>query len=129
MIPVITGAIGIITAAIIVILIRRDRLHVRFGLWWMTTAITFALLGFSPGLFDRIARSLDVSYPPTLVLLLAIVILVIKILMMDIEESKSAINLNRLAQRIALLESKIPELPGHEDATREKISGDKAQED
>ena len=112
MVAIITGIIGIATAATIMILIRRDHLHVRYGLWWMIAAITFSLLGLFPALFDTAAKYLGVAYPPVLALTLGMVILILKILVMDIERSRNAIKLHRLVQRIALLESDLRELQG-----------------
>jgi hypothetical protein len=112
MVAVITSIIGLTTAVIIVILIRRDHLHVRYGLWWMAAAITFSLLGLFPAFFDSLARHIGISYPPILALTVGLVILVIKILVMDIERSRNAIRLQRLTQRIALLESDLREAQG-----------------
>ena len=112
MVAIVTGVIGIITAIIILVLIRRDHLHVRFGLWWTAAAIAFALLGLFPAIFDSLAKYLGVSYPPILALTIGAVILVIKILVMDIERSRNAIRLQRLIQRIALLESDLREAQG-----------------
>jgi len=112
MVAIVTGVIGITTAIIIMILIRRDHLHVRFGLWWTAAAVAFALLGFFPAIFDNVAKYLGVAYPPILALTLGAVILVIKILVMDIERSRNAIRLQRLTQRIALLESDLREALG-----------------
>jgi len=112
MVALTTGFIGIATAITIVILIRRDHLHVRYGLWWTGVAVAFALLGLFPAFFDSIAKFLGVSYPPILALTLAIAILVIKILLMDIERSSNTIKMQRLIQRIALLESDLREMQG-----------------
>lgn len=112
MVSLITGIIGIATALVIVVMIRRDHLHVRYGLWWMAAALAFALLGFFPALFDRIAGNLGIAYPPVLALALGLIVLVIKILVMDLERSRNAIKLNRLVQRIALLESELREAQG-----------------
>ena len=112
MVAIITGVIGIVTAVIIVILIRRDHLHVRYGLWWMMAALVFALLGLFPALFDNMALYLGIAYPPMLALTIGAVILVLKILVMDIERSRNAIRLQRLTQRIALLESDLREMQG-----------------
>ena len=94
------------------ILIRRDHLHVRYGLWWMIAAVTFSLLGLFPALFDNAARYMGIAYPPVLALTLGAVILVLKILVMDIERSRNAIKLQRLIQRIGLLESDLREMQG-----------------
>lgn len=110
MVALITGIIGIVTAITIVILIRRDHLHVRYGLWWMAVAAIFALLGLFPALFDGVARHLGVSYPPILAFTIGAVVLVIKILIMDIERSRKEVEQLRLTQRLALLESDLREL-------------------
>lgn len=112
MVALITGIIGIATAITIVILIRRDHLHVRYGLWWTIAAVGFALLGLFPATFDEIAKYLGIAYSPILALTIAVAILVIKILVMDIERSRNAIRLNRLIQRLALLESDLRVMQG-----------------
>jgi len=112
MVAIITGVIGITAAIIIVILIRRDHLNVRYGLWWMAVAVAFALLGLFPAFFDTIAVYFGVAYPPILALTIGVVVLVIKILLMDIERSRNAIRSQRLTQRIALLESDLREMQG-----------------
>lgn len=112
MVSIVTGIIGLITAITIVVLIRRDHLHVRFGLWWVAAAGMFALLGFFPPFFDSIARYLGIAYPPVLALTIGAVVLVIKILVMDIERSRNTVRQQRLTQRIALLESDLREMQG-----------------
>lgn len=107
MVTIITGIIGVATAVTIMILIRRDHLHVRYGLWWMAAAAAFAVLGLFPGIVDTVARWLGVAYPPVLALILGLTVLVLKILVMDIERSRNAVRMQRLIQRVALLESEI----------------------
>ena len=60
------------------------------------------------------------AYPPVIALTLGLVILVIKILVMDLERSRNAIKLNRLVQRIALLESDIREMQGRAEIAEQK---------
>ena len=112
MVALITGIIGVATAIAIVVLIRRDHLHVRYGLWWIIAAIAFSLLGLFPAFFDTIARTMGIAYPPVLALTVGAVILVLKILVIDIERSRNAIRMQRLTQRIALLESDLREMQG-----------------
>jgi len=112
MVSIITGIIGFATAITIVILIRLDHLHVRYGLWWLVVAFVFALLGLFPTFFDGFARHIGISYPPMLALTISLLVLVIKILVMDIERSQNEVRLTRLTQRIALLESDLREALG-----------------
>lgn len=110
MVALLTGIIGIVTAITIVFLIRKDYLHVRYGLWWMVVAAIFAFLGLFPALFDSFARHLGVAYPPILAFTIGAVVLVIKILIMDIERSRKEVEQLRLTQRLALLESDLRDL-------------------
>ena len=112
MVALITGIIGIITAIIILILIRKDHLHVRFGLLWVAAAIAFGLLGLFPSLFDSFAKFMGIARPPILALTIAVVVLVLKILVMDLERSRNVIRMQRLVQRIGLLESDLREMEG-----------------
>ena len=124
MVAIITGIIGIMTAITIVILIRKDHLHVRYGLWWMATAAMFALLGLFPAMFDGIAKYLGIAYPPILALTIGAMVLVIKILVMDIERSRNAVKQQRLTQRIALLESEIREMQAKQNAEQPANHGE-----
>ncbi|MEM1144759.1 MAG: DUF2304 domain-containing protein [Pseudomonadota bacterium] len=110
MISLLTGAIGLAVAGLIVWLIRKDRLHVNHGFGWIVAAIGFAFLGLAPGIIDTIAAKLGVAYPPVLGLTLAIAVLVIKTLLMDIERSRLEMRNQRLTQRLAMLESDIEAL-------------------
>ncbi|MEP0201373.1 MAG: DUF2304 domain-containing protein [Halioglobus sp.] len=107
MVSIVTGAIGLLVAAIIIVLMRKDSLHAQHGLGWIIVALCFALLGFSPEVIDHIAQRFGVSYPPVLALTLAIAILVIKILLMDIERSRIEMRNQRLIQRMAMLEADV----------------------
>jgi hypothetical protein len=115
-VSLVTGIIGVATAATIMYLIRKDHLHVRYGLWWMAAATSFALLGLFPSIVDYVAHRLGIAYPPVLALILGLVALVLKILVMDIERSRNAIKMQRLVQRVALLEAELRDLQG----TRQK---------
>lgn len=113
MIAILTTTIGLTVAALIVWLVRKDRLHVNHGLGWMLVAGAFALLGFAPSLIDQFATRLGVSYPPALALTLAVTVLVLKTLSMDIERSHLQIRNQRLTQRLAMLEADLEKLKKH----------------
>ena len=110
MVSLVSGTIGLVVAAIIILLIRRDKLHVNHGVGWMIVAFSFAFLGLYPGIIDRLAVLLGISYPPVLALTLCIAVLVIKILLMDIERSRIEMRNQRLVQRIGMLETDIKKL-------------------
>jgi hypothetical protein len=105
MVSIVTGIIGLLVAAIIIVLMRKDSLHAQHGLGWIIVALAFALLGFSPRIIDQAAQYFGVAYPPVLALTLGIAVLVVKILMMDIEHSRIEVRNQRLIQRMAMLEA------------------------
>ncbi|SMP50534.1 hypothetical protein SAMN06295888_106126 [Desulfonatronum zhilinae] len=111
-----TALLGLGIACAILLLIRKDSLHVRHSIWWMTVALGSVLLGFFPRLVDFLGRHLGVHYPPILFLTLALCMVLIKILTMDIERSRQERDLRRLAQRMAILET----------ASSERTQADKA---
>lgn len=111
MVSAVSGAIGLAVAIVILLLMRKDRLHVSHGLGWVLVAVLFAFLGFTPWIVDYIAGMFGIASPPILALTIAISILVIKILLMDIERSKIEMRYQRLIQRIALLEAEVRSTP------------------
>jgi hypothetical protein len=103
----VSGLIGLVAAVVIVLLIRRDHLHVRFGLWWIAVAAAFAVLGFYPQIFDALAARLGVAYGPVLALTLGLTVFVIKLLTVDIARSRTEARIVRLVQRISMLEAEL----------------------
>jgi hypothetical protein len=104
-------AIGVAVGVLILWLVRRDQLHGSYALWWIGMAAAVILLGSWPQLFDTVAAKLGVHYPPILALVLAFSLLLIKLLTMDVARSRQERQIRRLAQRLALLESREPKSP------------------
>jgi len=91
-------------------LIRRDRLPISHSLWWLTVAVLIAVLGLFPGLLDRLAGSVGIAYPPSLLFVAAILTLFIKVLIEDLEVSNNRRRSLRLAQKVAILEQELDRL-------------------
>lgn len=100
-----TALMGIGLAVLILYLIRRDHLYLMHGLFWVAVAFAAAVLGAWPGLIDQLAHVLGISYPPTLLLLLANIVLVIKALHSDMINTRIERDVRRLNQRLALMEA------------------------
>lgn len=105
----VSGAIGLAAAVTILVLIRRDHLHARYGIWWIVVALAFVVLGLWPQLFDRMALWLGVASGPLLALTIGFTLFVIKVLTIDIARSRNETRIVRLVQRIAMLESELAE--------------------
>jgi len=102
-ITVLAMAIGL--AVGILYLVRRDHIYIRQGVFWVVVAVASVAMASWPTAIDLIGESLGVSYPPTLLLLAAILVLMIKGLLADIGVTKLRRDMRRLNQRIALLEA------------------------
>jgi len=99
--------VTITTVIIIFYLVRENRLHLSYSLFWIVLSAVIALLGFFPGININIAKTLGVQYYPILPIILAILVIFIKILKQDIELTKKEIQIKRLIQEIALLKEEI----------------------
>ncbi len=100
-------AIGLVLAAVILLLVRRAHLHGPHALWWLGLAAAIIILGTWPRLTDLIAPYLGVSYPPIVAVILGFALVLVKMMSMDLERSRQEQRLRRLAQRLALLEARI----------------------
>ena len=64
MITLISAVFGLLLAALLLVLVRRDHLHVSHGLGWTFAIVLSALLGFAPSIFDAMSLiSPDVLTP------------------------------------------------------------------
>lgn len=106
-ITVLVMAVGL--AVGILYLVRRDHIYIRQGFFWIVVAIVSLGLGAWPTLIDIVGEVLGVAYPPTLLFLVAIIVLMLKGLLGDIALTKLRRDMRRLNQRIALLEAEAPQ--------------------
>jgi hypothetical protein len=99
---------GIGLAIGILYLIRRDHLYIRQGVFWIAVAVLSFLFGIAPNIVDTLGGWLGIAYPPTLIFLVAIIVLIVKALFGDIALTQVRRDVRRLNQRIALLETDHP---------------------
>jgi hypothetical protein len=99
-----TGLLGAGLAFTIFYLVRQDHLYLSDGIFWVVVAFAALLFGFSPTLIDHLAAWAGIAYPPTLLLIVAIAILLIKVLHADILSARMRRDIRRLNQKIALVE-------------------------
>ena len=107
-----SAIIAIIIAFNILFLIRRDILHTRYALWWFVVAALIVIAGIFPKHIDVMARLLGVSYPPILVIVSGVGLILIKMLNMDFDRSRQEQKIRRLVQRLAILEEEINTVKG-----------------
>jgi hypothetical protein len=102
---IIAAILGLGLTATILYLIRRDHLYLRDGLFWIAVACASMVLSLWPSLVDTLGVAVGVAYPPALLFLIAILILVVRALMADIAVTQIKRELRRLNQRMALYEA------------------------
>jgi hypothetical protein len=103
----ITMLVGALVAAVILWMVRRNKLLAGRSLWWLMVALGSVILGFFPRLMDWAALRVGVYYPPIFVAMIVIAMLLIKILVMDLDLSEKERKIRALAQKIAILEHEI----------------------
>lgn len=104
-----TAFLGLGLALLILVLMRRDHLQARHGVFWVSVAVIAGVLGAWPTLIDRLAVAVGISYSPALLLLLASIVLLVKALAADIQLTRIERQVRRLNQRLALVESSVDE--------------------
>ena len=72
-------------------------------------AILVLFVSFFPGIVDWIGLNLGIGSPPIIPVLIALGVAMVKILLMDIERQKMANKIDRLVQRMAILEHAVGE--------------------
>jgi len=101
---IISAALGLSTAGVILFLLRKDAMSVAYSLWWLAVTIGLVLLSLFPALVDILGRVFGIHYPPILLLIGALCVVLIKLLFMDIDRSRQERQIRLLFQRLALLE-------------------------
>jgi hypothetical protein len=102
-----SAALGVLLALGILWLVRGDRLHGSYALWWLLVAIGSLVVGFFPRLVDWLGIKLGVNYPPMLLVLVAIMAILLKLLGVDIDVTQRERRMRRLLQKVAILELEI----------------------
>ena len=91
----------------IIQLIRRHRLREEYALVWLMAGAAILVLSVFGGLVRLLASLVDVSYPPTLVLVVGLLFALVILLSQSVTISGQANRLRDLAQTVALLERRL----------------------
>ncbi len=101
------AVIGILLAGSILYLVRRDHLHGSFALWWLAVAAAILVLGLFPPVIDWLGKLTGIYYPPVLPIVIGIGMILIRLLKMDVDRSRTERQLRRLTQKMAILEQEL----------------------
>jgi hypothetical protein len=100
---------GLIIAATLIKLVRNSKVHSSLFVWWTSIIGLILVFAFYPTLIDVMGKWFGISYPPIIISLAGIGLLLIKTLSMDIYITKNEIRYKKLAQKMALLEKELKE--------------------
>ena len=101
---------ALIMVALIFWLLRRDRLPIMHSLWWLGVAALMLLLGFNPEWIDQAAVFVGITYPPSLLFIVGILVLFVKVLLDDVGVSRDRRRMIDLVQKVGMLEEELNQL-------------------
>ena len=99
-----TTLLGLGTAGVILYLLRRDALSVGYSLWWLAVTLGLIVLSLFPAIIDTLGHILGIHYPPILLLIIALCVVLVKLLFMDLDRSRQERHIRILFQRLAIVE-------------------------
>lgn len=103
----ISALIGMGLAFTILLLVRRDKLHGPYAMWWLAVAAAALVMGLFPQLVDWLGRVTHVYYPPALPIIVGLALVLVRLLKLDIDRSRQERRLRRLVQKVAMLEEEL----------------------
>ena len=107
MLRAVLAGLGIGVGLAMLYLVRRDRLHGSYAIWWVFVSFGVVAFGIFPNMIDWIGARLGVAYPPILLVVVALLMLLVKILTGDLDRTRQMRKLRYLAQRMAILEHEV----------------------
>ena len=87
--------------------VRKNKLSIKTSFGWVMISLIMLVLSIFPKSIDFIAEKLNISYPPTLLLTLCIVLLLVKNFNMSKKIYELQEKINYLAQDVSITKSRI----------------------
>lgn len=100
---------SIIFVIFVMQLVRKDKLEEKYSMLWIVASIVIFLVSLFPNLITKIASKFNVYYPPSLMLLFAIIILGAYIIHISVVITKQNKMIVKLTQELGILKEKIEE--------------------
>jgi hypothetical protein len=105
----IAGFFSIAFAVFLLLLLRRDHLHVRQATFWLAITFLILVVGLVPGLIDKVGSVFGIAYPPIFFALGAVLVLLLKVFDGDLAITRMERQIRRLSQRLAILDPDAPD--------------------
>lgn len=101
-IQIIIATIVIIALGIIVNMIRKKSLELRYALAWLVVGIGILILDLFPGLIERIAKMMGIYSPINMLFFVGFCFSLAIIFVLTLAVSRMSIRIKELAQELAL---------------------------
>ena len=102
--------IALVVGGVIIWLIRRQRIGVYQTALWLGAVFCLVLFGMFPSILDWLGRLLGVHYPPVLLIIVSLCILLIKLLTLEIQLTRHETKIRVLTQKMAAYEAQLMDL-------------------
>ena len=106
-VSIVAAVAALLLLFVILELIRSRRLQERYAMLWLLTGIVILILGLWRGLLSTIADAAGIAYPPSALFVLAAFFILLLLLHYSTVISTLADQNRILAQRLALLQTKL----------------------
>lgn len=100
---------SIIFILFIINLVRKNKLDEKYSILWLFASAVILIVALFPSIITIIAQKFNVFYPPTLMLLFAIIILGAYIVHITVVITKQNKMIVKLTQELGILKEKIEE--------------------
>jgi hypothetical protein len=109
---------AVILLLVILELIRSRRLQERYSLLWLLTGIVILVLALWRGALETLASAVGIHYPPSALFVIGSAFILLVLLHYSTVISELSERNTKLAQRLALLETRLEEEGLHETSSR-----------
>lgn len=103
-IQIIVAVIVLIALCVIINMIRKKRLELRYALAWLVVGVGILVLDCFPNLIDWLAHKLGIASPVNMLFFFGFCFSLMIIFVLTISISRMSIRLKQLAQELALYE-------------------------
>jgi len=99
-------ALAILFIIFILNLVRKNKLDEKYSILWLFFAAIVLIVSIFPSLIEKVSEIFDVYYPPSLLLLFAIIVVAAYIVHITLVITKQNKMIIKLTQELALLNQK-----------------------
>ena len=104
---IISLALSVGIFAFVIWLVRERRLREKYALLWLSTSLFIILLTMSRRVFETVALSIGIFYPPSLLFLVGVLFLLMVAIGQSVTLSRLSESNKNLAQEMALLRKEL----------------------